>query len=439
MGLDDLRARRRAILSFAAVAALGFTATAARAEMAAPHLSAPEVASAVPQAPTCEQIVDSPACADFRLRRRDLQGQFLRCDGPNPGASSVPVACAKGVWGAVKEYAAIFEAPELNATGQAFHGMMRECFRDTACRESTVRAGQNGRELTEAERQQLARVPAESFLRVQPFYYGILERLKAMKAKEIDLAARGIDPRGPAGEAAMKEAFPGWKPEYRLVYVGETWSESVHKATAAISARLKELGVELQCLDEPTVTEMLCFGAGLVADPLVALKGVTALPRAAKVMSKLMRASGELKSAAILKLEAKWGRALTADELKLIDEAHRIGALEKGKDGTDAGLGNYTVAQLRRKYEALQGRFTPEQIRDLMETGAVGLTPAEQATPPASCAPRSTRPGRGWAATPSTRSSRTSSRSWSRNRRSSWTTGTWGTPRRRAKCKTSFS
>lgn len=373
MGLD-LSGRRRAPFVFLVFALVHL---AAHAELAEPVLGREPVAATSATMSACERIVHSPECSEFRLRRTDLKDQFLRCDGPNPGASSVAYACGKGLVSAAKEYVAIFDPPELNATGQAFHGLLKGCFADVACREANYKLGVPNRQVGTDELQRLAKVPTDSYLRVQPFYYGTLERLKQMKAKELDLAARGLDPTTSEGQSAMREAFPGWKPEYRLVYTEETWSESARKMTKAVTARVKELGIELKCLDEPTVTEMMCFGAGFLVDPAVALKGVTAFPRAAKVLGRLLRASGELKSAAVLKVEAKWGRTLTADELKIVDEAHRVGALEKGKDGSPAGLGNYTLGQLRRKHELLSGKFDSAQIRDLMESGAVGMSVEE--------------------------------------------------------------
>lgn len=369
-----------------AVIAVGLAcALNAHAELAASEDSASEDLS-TPESPrsldlpsptaTCERTVNSETCSDFRRRRPDLKDQFLRCEA---ATKSNIVGCGKGLWSAAKEYAAIFEAPELSPLGKSFLDFQTTCFKDKTCREDAYKQGVSPRVPTADELDRLAKVPAERRLQVQPFYYGQLEQLKAMKAKELRLMTQGIDLHSRAATEAMRESFPLWKPEYRAIYTSETWTESAQKAVTAIKARLKELGVELQCLDDATVSEMLCFGAGMLVDPLIVLKGVTMLPRATKVMSKLVRGSQGLKSAAVLRLEAKWGRALTADELEVVDRAHKIGALEKGKDGTDAGVGNYTQGQLRRKYRELEDTFNREQIRDLMELEVVGLTPREQA------------------------------------------------------------
>ena len=61
--------------------------------------------------------------------------------------------------------------------------------------------------------------------------------------------------------------------------------------------------------------------------------------------------------------------------LRAVEEAHRVGKGEIGKDGIHpARIGNYTETQLRRKTEILkQAGFSPSQIRTLMEAGVVGL------------------------------------------------------------------
>ena len=71
--------------------------------------------------------------------------------------------------------------------------------------------------------------------------------------------------------------------------------------------------------------------------------------------------------------EKSLGRALSKKQGEALERAHRVGMGEKGKDGTPAGIGNYTEAQLREKNKILkESGFTKEDIRKLMENGIVG-------------------------------------------------------------------
>ena len=69
-----------------------------------------------------------------------------------------------------------------------------------------------------------------------------------------------------------------------------------------------------------------------------------------------------------------------------IEKAHQVGKGQLGKDGKPAGIkidkdgkvtGNFTPAQIRKKREILKtAGFTKEQSKQLMDSGAVGLTQA---------------------------------------------------------------
>ena len=67
-------------------------------------------------------------------------------------------------------------------------------------------------------------------------------------------------------------------------------------------------------------------------------------------------------------------RSLTAKELLAIEEAHLVGQRELGKNGTtQAGIDNYTIAQLLEKVQILEAAgFTPDERRTLIQVGVVG-------------------------------------------------------------------
>lgn len=67
------------------------------------------------------------------------------------------------------------------------------------------------------------------------------------------------------------------------------------------------------------------------------------------------------------------GRELPANQGKALQDAHEVGRGEIGKDGTPAGKGNYTQAQIRKKAEILKSAgYTDAEIRSLMEKGLAG-------------------------------------------------------------------
>lgn len=67
------------------------------------------------------------------------------------------------------------------------------------------------------------------------------------------------------------------------------------------------------------------------------------------------------------------GRELSDAQIEAVESAHRVGRGLPGKDGTPAGVGNYTWAQLREKQKLLKSAgFRDDEIRRLMEKGVVG-------------------------------------------------------------------
>jgi hypothetical protein len=155
-----------------------------------------------------------------------------------------------------------------------------------------------------------------------------------------------------------------------------------------VQASLAELGVRRQCFNSVGYWRMGCYALGTVVDPtllaggaaLGAIKGMKWASAALRVKN-LTRAT-ELfaqgaRQAGLKAIERAWGKALASEDLKAIEAAHSVGVGELGVDGTTARLGNYTKAQLLRKYKILRGRFSREQIHDLLRSGAAGLAANE--------------------------------------------------------------
>ncbi|MCY4643163.1 MAG: hypothetical protein OXB88_00950 [Bacteriovoracales bacterium] len=67
------------------------------------------------------------------------------------------------------------------------------------------------------------------------------------------------------------------------------------------------------------------------------------------------------------------GRSLNRPQRAAVEKAHKVGAKEVGKNGKEAGIGNYTQAQLQQKARILrEAGFNQKEVRQLMEAGVVG-------------------------------------------------------------------
>lgn len=76
--------------------------------------------------------------------------------------------------------------------------------------------------------------------------------------------------------------------------------------------------------------------------------------------------------------EAVLERPITPAQRNAITRAHEVGAGKVGRDGTQAAVGNYTLAQLREKAKILKDAgLSKEEVRTLMENSIVGLNPAD--------------------------------------------------------------
>ena len=109
--------------------------------------------------------------------------------------------------------------------------------------------------------------------------------------------------------------------------------------------------------------------------PLLGLTGMAVAKklRGAKTNSSAEEALGVKLSPSAEKAETVLGVRLNPSQQRAVEEAYLVGAGEKGKNGSLAGIGNYTQAQLRRKTEILQqAGLSPSQRRNLMESGVVG-------------------------------------------------------------------
>ncbi|MBX3016925.1 MAG: hypothetical protein KF767_03470 [Bdellovibrionaceae bacterium] len=116
------------------------------------------------------------------------------------------------------------------------------------------------------------------------------------------------------------------------------------------------------------------LGAGIrTADSSVVAAETGARQLAADVVKAETLAANARRFEAADKGAGVLGRQLTATQRDAVESAHVVGRGQLGKDGTPAGVGNYTWAQLREKQRILkEAGFSDADIRQLMEKGVVG-------------------------------------------------------------------
>ncbi len=141
---------------------------------------------------------------------------------------------------------------------------------------------------------------------------------------------------------------------------------------------------EFGCLNFRARMETTCLIAGdLLIPPMSAIQLLKYGPKAIKASSRLSQIIAEKKRVIQTRrlsrikdlAERSLNKRLTNQQVQAIQNAHLIGRGQPGADGSPARIGNYTLAQLRRKADILkQAGFSPAEIRELMEDGVVGIS-----------------------------------------------------------------
>lgn len=129
-------------------------------------------------------------------------------------------------------------------------------------------------------------------------------------------------------------------------------------------------GARLECLNQKTKAELICWGASYILLPGVVAKGAVKGIAGAKYVAKLAKQKVLPSS---VKAVAALSRNVGIQEGIAIEKAHRIGRGEAGADGTPARVGNYTRQQIREKARKLkEAGVGKSDRRKLMENGVVG-------------------------------------------------------------------
>ncbi len=156
--------------------------------------------------------------------------------------------------------------------------------------------------------------------------------------------------------------------------------------TNLVSQKYQELG----CLNFEAKSQVVCqFVSDIFAPPAAAIALIKFGPKVIKSFPNLKEAFSKLNGkhlkrpdltemGRILESEKILKRSIPPDQRNAIMKAHEVGRGAKGKNGSPARIGNYTISQLRKKAKLLKkAGFNQSEIRQLMENGIVGLSPAE--------------------------------------------------------------
>ena len=139
-------------------------------------------------------------------------------------------------------------------------------------------------------------------------------------------------------------------------------SQEERKACEKLPVRVKHTSDLKSCILQASLASLP------ITLPILGLSGIALAKKFGKKPS-----SPTPSSASLDKAEAVLGTKLNPKQREAIEKAHLVGRGEKGKNGSLAGIGNYTEAQLRRKSEILKkAGFSKKQRRTLMEKGVVG-------------------------------------------------------------------
>ena len=110
--------------------------------------------------------------------------------------------------------------------------------------------------------------------------------------------------------------------------------------------------------------------AGLASLPIT-LPFLGATGRA--VVKGVQRKGAPQKASRKALAESNIGRSINDEQARAVERAHLVGKGETGKDGTPAGIDNYTSDQLKEKIRILrEAGFTLSERRQLVEGGVVG-------------------------------------------------------------------
>lgn len=191
--------------------------------------------------------------------------------------------------------------------------------------------------------------------------------------------------------------------EYDKAYETASFPRAINAAREVASGIFQFLGTKIAeiledqytkfgCLNEEAKTKKVCHIIGdLVLPPAAFFAFLKRGVKAADEFPSLKKAFDGMNSSTKLSdykvrlgnADSVLGKKLSPVQQQAVVDAHLVGIGETGLDGSLAGVGNYTIAQLRRKSQILkEAGLSREEIRKLMENSIVGIGPDEFAKIP---------------------------------------------------------
>ncbi len=149
------------------------------------------------------------------------------------------------------------------------------------------------------------------------------------------------------------------------------------KLVKAITDYLDKEYAEYGCLNYQARTETLCkVASDFILPPAAALSlfkyggNITKIKDIDKILKKPFNVTDR---SHLAKISLK--RNISRKQQKALEKSHHFGKGQKGLNGETAGIGNYTLSQLKEKNRILkEAGFSKLEIRKLMEDGVVGVS-----------------------------------------------------------------
>lgn len=344
---------------------------------------------------SCMETLKSPACQDLFSKMRENgekpEEKALKCHDQGTLSRafenywSFHSGCAVGGWNFVKDTFVGVGTALGEGVAQIVLDHEAEVAATAAC-EKDPKGKEN------LFKQYNSSVP--KLLQVQPPAPQVLARANCATVKSV-LKMQGLQ-KGQEATALVTRKIGMKNPNYTAdEQEFMAWSQGQAQAAnidlvGMAKARLKEMGVQLECYNTQAAAAMMCeaiaevatLAGGPVGATLKAAKaknimkiaGVGSDASKASSAGRAVAAAADLEKAAKLSnvervaaAEKSLGRALTETEKKALIQAHEVG------QGTGRGYGTYSASDLSEKARLLKGAGFKAEERDvLLRQGLAG-------------------------------------------------------------------
>ncbi|WP_413292163.1 hypothetical protein ACLSU7_12230 [Bdellovibrio sp. HCB185ZH] len=346
---------------------------------------------------SCEQIVKSKACTDLSAQIRANGGnpedKMLKCSSPAATPESLAFetswsytsGCAIGGWNFVKDTFIMPVVDGVESLGKFADDVEADRAANKACDADPI-----GRSSLFDQFNQnvpkLLRVPKPSPQALSKTNCGAIKAsIKLLQARKADELSLDLNRKVLLNKGTLTAD------EQEMVEWGKRrLPDSQVSLLEAAKAKIKEVGVKLECYSSQEAAAMICeaiaevgtLAAGPVAVAAKAARmrniaNVAGIPLdagKASSASRIVATAADLEKVAklsnaerIASAEKSLGRALSESEKKALIDAHEIAA------NTGRGYGSYSATDLKYKADVLKAAGFSESERDLlMRQGLAG-------------------------------------------------------------------